>query len=182
MPQKTSILARNATLRQIQVFETIARLGSFSRAAELLHLTQPTVSMQVKKLSETLNTPLFETIGRKPHLTEAGKELYEPAKIILNQLLITEEKINNLKGFSGGSVNLTVISTAQYFVPKVIHDFTQKYPDIDVTLRVGNKENLLARIAIGMIRKRARGIKDTEYFKLKIRQSSLPDNDSLFYA
>jgi len=147
MLNNLSILARNATLRQLQVFETIARVGSFSKAAELLHLTQPTVSMQVKKLSETLNVPLFEHIGRKTYLTESGEVLYESTKIILQQLLIAEEKINNLKGFSGGSVKLTVISTAQYFVPKVIHDFTLKYPDIDVTLRVGNKETLFARIA-----------------------------------
>jgi len=147
MPNKQSKLARNATLRQLQVFETIARLGSFSKAADSLFLTQPTVSMQVKKLSETLEAPLFENIGRKIYLTEAGKELYQSAKIILDQLSFTEEKINHLKGFSGGNVNLTVISTAQYFVPKVIHEFIQKHPNINVSLRVENKENLLLRIA-----------------------------------
>jgi len=147
MPEKISVLARNATLRQLQVFESIARHNSFSRAAEELHLTQPTVSMQVKRLSDVLDAPLFEQIGRKVYLTDAGKVLYESANVILNQLSIAEQKINHLKGFSGGSVTLAVISTAQYFVPKVIQEFTQSYPDVTVLLRVGNKETLLDRIS-----------------------------------
>lgn len=146
MPEKNSLLARSATLRQLQVFESIARHSSFSKAAEELHLTQPTVSMQVKKLSEVLDSPLFEQIGRKVHLTSAGKALYEAANNTLQQLSIAEQKINHLKGFSGGSVRFTVISTAQYFVPKVIHEFTQTYPDVTVIMRVGNKESLLERI------------------------------------
>lgn len=146
MPEKISLLARNATLRQLQVFESIARHHSFSKAAEELHLTQPTVSMQVKKLSDVLEEPLFEQIGRQAHLTKAGQVLYDAAKNILQQLSVAEQKINHLKGFSGGSVKLTVISTAQYFVPKVIHEFTQAYPDVTVIMRVGNKENLLERI------------------------------------
>lgn len=146
MPEKISLLARNATLRQLQVFECIARLNSFSRAAEELHLTQPTVSMQVKKLTDLLETPLFEQIGRKVYLTNAGQVLYDASNNILNQLSIAEQKINHIKGFSGGSVKLSVISTAQYFVPKVIHKFTEQYPDVTVIMRVGNKESLLERI------------------------------------
>lgn len=146
MPEKISLLARSATLRQLQVFESIARHSSFSKAAEELHLTQPTVSMQVKKLSEVLDSPLFEQIGRKIHLTAAGKALYDAANTILQQLSQAEQKINHLKGFSGGSVRFMVISTAQYFVPKVIHEFTQTYPDVTVIMRVGNKETLLNRI------------------------------------
>lgn len=146
MPEKNSLLARSATLRQLQVFESIARHSSFSKAAEELHLTQPTVSMQVKKLSDVLGSPLFEQIGRKIHLTAAGNALYQAANNILQQLSMAEQKINHLKGFSGGSVRFTVISTAQYFVPKVIHEFTQTYPDVTVIMRVGNKETLLERI------------------------------------
>lgn len=147
MPEKISILARSATLRQLQVFESIARHNSFSRAAEELHLTQPTVSMQVKKLVDILEAPLFERIGRKVYLTAVGQALYASVGGILEQLSIAEQKINHLKGFSGGSVKMSVISTAQYFVPKVIHEFMQSYPDVTVIFRVGNKENLLERIA-----------------------------------
>lgn len=147
MPEKISILARNATLRQLQVFESIARHNSFTKAAEELHLTQPTVSMQVKKLADILDTPLFEQIGRKVYLTPAGQALYDAADDILRKLSFAEQKISHLKGFSGGSVKFSVISTAQYFIPKVIHTFTQSYPDVTVLMRVGNKENLLERIS-----------------------------------
>lgn len=146
MPEKIAQLARNATLRQLQVFECIANNQSFSKAAEQLHLTQPTVSMQVKKLSDILEVPLFEQIGRKVYLTEAGQILYDASRVILSQLSTVEQKINHLKGFSGGSVKMSVISTAQYFVPEVIHKFSQTYPDVTVLVHVGNKETLLERL------------------------------------
>lgn len=146
MPDKISKLARSATLRQLQVFEAIARHHSFSRAAEELHLTQPTLSMQVKKLVEILEIELFEKIGRKVYLTEAGQALLEAVEQTLSSLSMVEQKINHIKGFAGGTVKLTVISTAQYFVPRVIYQFTQEHPDIKVAMRVGNKEQLLSRI------------------------------------
>lgn len=146
MPDKISRLARNATLRQLQVFEAIARHQSFSKAAEKLHLTQPTVSMQVKKLVDILEIELFEKIGRKVYLTEAGQTLLEAVELVLSSLSVAEQKINHIKGFAGGSVKLTVISTAQYFVPRVIHQFTKEHPDIKVAMRVGNKEQLISRI------------------------------------
>ena len=179
MPEKISVLARSATLRQLQVFESIARHNSFSRAAEELHLTQPTVSMQVKKLVDILEAPLFERIGRKVYLTAVGQALYASVDGILEQLSIAEQKINHLKGFSGGSVKMSVISTAQYFVPKVIHEFMQSYPDVSVILRVGNKESLLERIALN---------KDDFYLLgqppvgLNIESTLLADNPLAFVA
>jgi len=146
MNEKISVLARNATLRQLQVFVSIARHNSFSKAAEELYLTQPTVSMQVKKLVDILEVPLFEQIGRKVYLTDPGKVLYAAATEILKQLLAAEQRINNLKGFAGGKVKMSVISTAQYFVPKVIHAFNESHPDVSVIMRVANKESLVERI------------------------------------
>lgn len=146
MPDKISKLARSATLRQLQVFEAIARQQSFSKAAEELHLTQPTVSVQVKKLVDILEIELFEKIGRKVYLTEAGQSLLEAVELVLSSLSIAEQKINHIKGFAGGTVKLAVISTAQYFVPRVIHQFTREHPDIKVAMRVGNKEQLINRI------------------------------------
>lgn len=145
MPEKIAQLARSATLRQLQVFECIANNQSFSKAAEQLHLTQPTVSMQVKKLTDILETPLFEQIGRKVYLTEAGKILYQASTNILSELGKVEQQINHLKGFSGGTVKMSVISTAQYFVPEVIHKFTLEHPDVTVLMHVGNKEILIDR-------------------------------------
>lgn len=146
MADKINQLVRHATLRQLQVFETIARLNSFSRAAEELHLTQPTVSMQVKKLADALETPLFEQIGRQVFLTQAGEVLYEAAQEVLAHLHSAEQRIKNLKGLAGGRIKLSVISSAQYFVPKVIHDFVEHYPDVSVAMMVGNKEKLVERI------------------------------------
>jgi LysR family transcriptional regulator, low CO2-responsive transcriptional regulator len=111
-----------------------------------LHLTQPTVSMQVKKLVDILEIDLFEKVGRRVYLTEAGQTLLDAVELVLSSLSVAEQKINHIKGFAGGTVKLTVISTAQYFIPKVIHQFTREHPDIRVAMRVGNKEQLISRI------------------------------------
>lgn len=146
MPYRADHLVRHATLRQLQVFVAIAKEGSFSKAAERLHLTQPTVSMQVKKLSEAVGEPLFEQIGRKVYLTEVGRIMLDAAQSILDQLALAEEKVNELRGVAGGTVRLSVVSTAQYFVPEVIYDFLEEYPDVNVVMEVGNRETLLERI------------------------------------
>ena len=146
MPYRADRLVRHATLRQLQVFVAIAKEGSFSKAAERLHLTQPTVSMQVKKLSEAVGEPLFEQIGRKVYLTEVGRIMLDAAQSILDQLALAEGKINELRGVAGGTVRLSVVSTAQYFVPEVIYDFLEEYPDVNVVMEVGNRETLLVRI------------------------------------
>ena len=146
MTDKVSQLARQATLRQLQVFDAIARLNSFTKAAEELYLTQPTVSIQVKKLSEVLEVPLFEQIGRQVYLTEAGQELHVAVKKILEILLNVEESIDRLKGISGGNIKLAVISTSQYFVPRVIHEFSELYPNVSVSMQVGNREQLIERV------------------------------------
>lgn len=146
MADKPNQLIRHATIRQLQVFEAIARHKSFTRAAEELHLTQPTVSMQVKKLADALEVDLFELIGRKVFLTQAGETLYEAAKELLEKLESAEDRIKNQKGFSGGRVKFSVVSSAQYFVPKVISEYVAHYPEVKVALNVGNKEQLLDRI------------------------------------
>ncbi|GAB6035235.1 LysR family transcriptional regulator [Galenea microaerophila] len=146
MSKRISQIARHATLRQLQVFEAIAHYHSFTKAAESLHLTQPTVSMQVKKLTEAIGIPIFEQIGRKVYLTEAGEILYEAVKGILTTLVEAEEQINRIKGVSGGQIKLSVVTTAQYFIPKVIHDFRVQYPEVNVAMQVGNKERLIQRI------------------------------------
>lgn len=146
MTQRVSQLARQATFRQLQVFERIAHHSSFTQAAKELHLTQPTVSMQIKKLSEGLGVDLFEQIGRKAYLTEAGQQLLIAAKKILESLNQVEEQINHLKGLTGGHLRMTVISTAQYFMPRVIKQFLLDYPNVTITMRTANKEQLVERI------------------------------------
>src|SRR5438046_9405866 len=106
---------KNATLRQLKVFETVARLLSFSRAAEELHLTQPAVSTQVKKLEEHAGLPLFEQLGKKIYLTAAGTEMLHASRIIIRQFEEVEETMTQFKGVSGGKLNVTVISAGDYF-------------------------------------------------------------------
>jgi len=139
-------LIRHATLRQLQVFEAIVRLGSFTRAAEELFLTQPTVSMQIKKLADAMGLPLFEHVGRNVRPTEAGLELYQSCRRIFETLANLEMKMADLKGVRSGRLRLGVISTAKYFAPEVLGEFCQLYSGIDVALKVSNRDRIIDRI------------------------------------
>ncbi|MEP6558217.1 MAG: LysR family transcriptional regulator, partial [Burkholderiales bacterium] len=105
---------KHATLRQLKVFESVARHLSFSRAAEELHLTQPAVSIQVKKLEEHASVPLFEQLGKKIYLTPAGTELLQIARRIITQFEAAESAMTQFKGITGGRLNVAVISAGDY--------------------------------------------------------------------
>lgn len=139
-------LIRYATLRQLQIFEASVRLESFSRAAEELFVTQPTVSMQIKKLSDVLGLPLFEQIGRNVRPTEIGRELYESVRRVFENLANFEMKVSEYKGMKVGRLRLGVVTTAQYFVPEVLGEFCRAYPGIDVALKVSNRELIHERL------------------------------------
>jgi LysR family transcriptional regulator, low CO2-responsive transcriptional regulator len=138
---------RNSTLRQLELFEAIARLGSFTRAAEELYLTQPTVSMQIKKLTDTVSLPLFEQIGKKIYLTDAGQALYRTCREISANLANFEMLVADMKGLHTGRLRLAVVTTAKYFAPRLLGTFCKKYPGVDVALKVTNRENILDRMA-----------------------------------
>lgn len=138
---------RHTTFRQLEVFEAIARLGSFTRAAEELFLTQPTISMQAKKLAETVGLPLFEQIGKKVFLTDAGRELHATCREIFKHLSHFEMTAADLKGLKQGTLRLAVVTTAKYFAPRLLGPFCQKYPGIQVSLKVSNRERVLERLA-----------------------------------
>lgn len=139
-------LARHVTLRQLQIFEAIGRLKNFTRVAEELFLTQSTVSTQIKHLSELAGTPLVEVVGKKTYLTEAGEIFYHACQDVINRLDNVEMAFSDLKGIKTGTLKLSVISTAKYFAPEVLGKFWQLYPDIEVSLEVNNKENILQRL------------------------------------
>jgi len=138
---------RHTTFRQLEVFEAIARLGSFTRAAEELFLTQPTISMQAKKLAETVGLPLFEQIGKKVFLTDAGRELHTTCREIFKHLSHFEMTAADLKGLKQGTLRLAVVTTAKYFAPRLLGPFCQQYPGIQVSLKVSNRERVLERLA-----------------------------------
>ncbi|MGH2414545.1 MAG: LysR substrate-binding domain-containing protein [Microcystaceae cyanobacterium] len=135
-----------ATLHQLKVFEATARHGSFTRAAEELFITQPTVSSQIKQLTKAVGLPLFEQIGKRLYLTEAGKELLSTCQDIFDKLENFEMKVADLKGTKQGRLGLAVITTAKYFIPRILGSFCQQYPGIDVSLKVTNHQLLQRRM------------------------------------
>ncbi len=138
---------RHSTFRQLEVFEAIARLGSFTRAAEELFLTQPTVSMQIKKLTEAVGLPLFEQVGKKIYLTDAGRALHKTSRDIFKHLSHFEMTVADMQGMKQGTLRLAVVTTAKYFAPRLLGAFCQQYPGIEVSLKVSNREHILERLA-----------------------------------
>jgi len=138
---------KHVTLRQLRVFLAAARHMNFSRAAEELHLTQPAVSTQIKELATELGLPLFERIGRKTYLTPAGEEMLECARSIAQRLKEAEEALAQLKGLTGGRLNVAVISAGDYFFPRLLAAFGAKHPGISFNLTVHNREGLLRHLA-----------------------------------
>jgi DNA-binding transcriptional LysR family regulator len=139
-------LIRQTTLRQFQVFEAIVRLGSFTRAAEELFLTQPTVSMQIKKLTDALGVPLFEHVGRNVEPTEAGLALYKSSRELFETLANLEMTVADLKGLKLGRLRMGVITTAKYLAPEILGEFSRLYPGIDLALKVTNRERIIERM------------------------------------
>lgn len=136
----------NFTLRQIRIFECVARHLSYSRAAESLYLTQPAVSMQVRQLEESLGLALFEQLGKKIYLTPAGEEFLGYCRNILQQISNAEAMVEDLKGMSG-KLGIDVASTAGYFTPQLLAEFCKRHPKARISLNVTNRETLLQRLA-----------------------------------
>ncbi len=139
-------LIRHVTLRQMQIFEAVVRLGSYTRAAEELHLTQPTVSMQVKKLTETIGYPLLEKIGSHLHTTAVGDEVYESAQYILGNIMALGESTAEMEGVIKGPLRIAVITTAKYFMPHLLGTFIQQHPLVEPKLKVTNRSRVLERL------------------------------------
>lgn len=135
------------TLRQLRSFEAVARLRSFSRAAEEMHVTQPTVSKQIRQLSEAVGLPLLEQIGKQVFLTQAGEELYATCADWLNTWGRFEQSIANLKGLKQGRLRICTVTTTQYFMPRVLGPFRAQYPGIDIAMEVVNRDRLLERLS-----------------------------------
>lgn len=140
-------MMKNATLRQLKVFEAVARNLSYTRAAEELYLTQPTVSIQLKQLTEIVGQPLLEQVGKRVFLTDTGRELLKVCREIFDGLSRFEMLVSDMKGVKAGKLRIAVITTAKYFVPRLLGLFCQRYPGIDVSLKVTNRERVLQRMA-----------------------------------
>lgn len=135
------------TLRQLEVFAAVARHTSYTRAAEELHLSQPAVSMQIRQLEEMAGLPLFEKLGKKIHLTQAGREFFHYSQAIGRQLQELDEVIEALKGVQTGHLRISVATTANYFATRLLAAFSRKYPGTTFSLDVTNRKALLDQLA-----------------------------------
>ena len=137
---------RNATLRQLRVFESAARHLSLTRAAEELHLTAPAVSIQVKQLEGHAGAALFERAGRRLRLTQEGEEVLAHARGILGHIRGAEEAIAHLESLERGLLDVAVINAGDHFFPWIVAAFRKLHPGIRVRLTVQNRDELLARL------------------------------------
>ncbi len=138
---------RHVTLRMLRVFAAVARHLSVTAAARELHLTQPAVTMQVKELERNCGAPLFERLGRRIYLTEAGRELAACAANVTENLRETEERLDALRGLKKGLLKLGAVSTAKYFAPALLAGFTASHPDVTIRFSVGNREETIRNLA-----------------------------------
>ena len=134
------------TIRQLQVFEAVARHLSYTRAAEELYLTQPAVSMQVKQLEGSAGLPLFEQIGKKIYLTQAGETMLVHARTIMQHLAVASEEMNELLGVDSGRLRIAIASTVNYFATRLLATFAREHPAVEISLDVANRELLLTRL------------------------------------
>ena len=131
------------TLRQFEVFLAIARAGSFRRAAEALHLSQPALSQHVRELEAALGARLFDRLARRVALTDAGRVLFEHATRLFVTLADARQAIQDLQGLERGSLTIGASSTPGiYVLPRLLGAFRQRYPGIELTLRLGNSEGV----------------------------------------
>lgn len=136
----------NATFRQLRLFLALADHGSITAAAEACHVTQPTVSMQLRELAEAVGLPLYEQIGKRLYLTAAGEALAETARAMLDEWLAFEQAIDAMKGLERGRLRVALVSTAKYFVPRLLGSFCAEHPNIEIALEVLNRDGVVARL------------------------------------
>lgn len=137
----------NPTLNQLKIFATVAELKSMTKAAQKLYMTQPAISIQLQKLEEKYGIALFEMIGKSFHLTEAGSILLTACEDVQKSLDNVDMQLSQLKGSLKGRLKIVVVSTAKYFVPGLLGQFRNDYPEIDIRLKVTNRKTVIERLA-----------------------------------
>ncbi len=143
---------KNVTIRQLRVFAEVARQLSFARAAEALHLTPPAVTMQIKELEAHVGLPLFQREGRKVSLTTAGEYLLVYVRRMLATLKDADDAMARFKRVEGGLLSVGFVSTAKYFLPRLLARFREEHPGVELRLTVGhNREQLVGLLRAGEV-------------------------------
>src|SRR5262245_48930337 len=138
---------RHATLRQLQIFLVAAEHSSFSRAAEILHLTRPAVSMQMSQLSASIGLGLFEKRGRRLALTLAGEMLLPYIERVARTLREAGAAIDSLQVQRRGKLRIGLVTTTRYFAPRLVAQFRELHPEIEVEVDIADREAVVARLA-----------------------------------
>jgi len=131
------------TFHQLKIFLTVARLKSITNASKELYLTQPAVSIQLKKFQDQFEMPLTEVIGRQLYLTDFGSEVVGISKKILEEAEALQSITSKYKGLVTGKINISIVSTAKYVMPYFLKGFMEKYPDVEINIDVTNKKKVL---------------------------------------
>lgn len=134
------------TLQQLKLFESVYRNNGYTRAAEELHLTQPAVSIQIKRLENQVGLPLFEQVGKKIFPSMAGKAVYHASQDILNRVSYLKISIEELKGVVKGTLQMAVVSTAKYFMPHLLGKFLKDHPEVEPRLKFANRARVVDRL------------------------------------
>lgn len=136
----------HVTFRQLKLFLELSELRSISAVARACHVTQPTVSMQLRELTETVGIPLYEVIGKQLFLTSAGEEFAATARAMMQEWDMLEQRIAAIKGLTKGRLRVAVVSTAKYFIPRMLGAFCREHPEIDIALEVQNRDGVVQRL------------------------------------
>lgn len=140
----------NATFRQLRLFLAFAEHLSVTAAARACHVTQPTASMQLRELSESVGMPLYEQVGKRMYLTAAGEALARTARLMVDEWSAFEQQVDAMRGLARGRLRISVVSTAKYFVPRLLGAFCAEHPDIDISLEVLNRDGVVRRLRDNM--------------------------------
>jgi LysR family transcriptional regulator, low CO2-responsive transcriptional regulator len=138
---------RHGTLPQLRLFEATARLGSYTRAAQELHMAQPTASVQMRKLSETVGVALFEQVGKRMYLTDAGRRLYDSCQEVFRAFTTLEASLAGMRALECGRLRLAVSTTGMGFAPRLLGAFVGLHPGVETSMQAHNRQRLVERLA-----------------------------------
>ena len=139
----------HVTLRQLQLLQAVADTGSITAASQAMFVTQPTVSMQLQQLAENVGMPLYEVQGRQVVLTEVGHLLVDTSRDIFARWEAFENDVAAIQGLTKGKLRVAVVTTAKYFIPRMLGPFSRQYPDIDISLDVDNRDRVVQSLEAG---------------------------------
>jgi len=147
---RSRIHAHVGTLRQLEILLAVHDQGGINGAARALYLTQPTVSTQMKKLSEAIGAPLYHIVQRKLVFTDEGLEMVRTAVEVLDSFARLDQSLSSMRELQSGTLRIAVVTTSQYFIPHLLGPFCSRYPGIDVQLKVGNRRQTIERLRQGV--------------------------------